>query len=266
MYKRKRSAGDAEPPLRRRLYAGGYRKSAFQPFLRTARMTKPQMLQLLARGPRSILPAEKKFMDISHSGALSIAVDWTGAEEDNATMLCLNAVAQGAGNSQRVGLKYAIYSLEVTGCVNIGQQADQTASDSAVPTFVACVWDKQTNGAQLNSEDVYTNPAGVFSSLPSPLRNMSYSKRFKVLRTFQHVLKPPTLAYDGTNMEQGGDLAQFHWMINFPKPVIVECKGTSNTVADIVNHSFHVIGVAGTESPSPTAEIQYNARIRYTDV
>lgn len=264
MYKRPRDAGDYYTGPNKRFRTQAQRPMRFLPFYQNRAMPSRQMIvRSLGYGQRPILPAEKKFVDQSVAIAQGMTANtaWAAGELDPATNNCINAVAQGSGNSQRVGMKYAVHSIEVSGQLQVPAEANQTAGDTAITTFIALVWDKQTNAAQLNSEDVYTSLAEV-GAITQPLRNMNFSKRFKVLRTFKCVLKPPTLSWDGTNMEQGGDAHQFTWYVKFMKPVIVECSGTGATVASIMNHSFHVVGQAS----STQALITYNSRVRYSDV
>lgn len=262
--KRYRDAGDAPIAFRRRLFGGGYRRGGFKPFNQTNRSQIWQLKKQLRQGSMPLIPAEKKFVDIGNTSNLVASTDWTGGEEDDATMLCLNGVAQGAGNSQRVGMKYAIHSIQINGAFFVDSEINQTAADAALQASASLVWDKQTNAAQLNSEDVFNNTSGIATAqaCQNGMRNMSFTKRFKVLKTAKCVLKPPTLSWDGTNMEQGGDANEFQWFVEFKRPVIVECSGTGATVASIMNHSFHMIGHA----TSTQAQLVYTSRIRYSDV
>lgn len=260
-YKRYRDAGDSAPPFRRRLFGGGYKK--YYP-VQVGRVPVLRMKKAMARGPDPIFSAEKKFVDqgIVIATGMQANTGWAAGELDPVTNNCLNAIAQGTGDSQRIGRKYAVHSIEVTGQVSVPAETNQTTGDTAISTFIALVWDKQTNGAQLNSEDVYKSVQAEVQSICSPLRVLTFSKRFKVLRTEQCVLKPPTLSWDGTNMEQGGDTHQFKWFVKFFKPIIVECTGTTAVVTSIMDNSFHVVGQAS----SSAALITYNSRVKYSDV
>lgn len=208
------------------------------------------------------LGVERKWLDSSiNAVTINAAGNMTGCEMDPGA-LCLNFPLMGTGQNNRIGNKYNITSIQVTGLCYLNPEANQTGAEPAYKINVALVWDKQTNGAQLNSEDVWANPAATVAGAANPLRNLLYSKRFKILKKTLVTLKPTTLSYDGTNMEQGGDVAPFEFYKEFKKPVVVECRGNSGDVTDIVNHSFHVLASANVGG---ITTMFYNARIRFTD-
>lgn len=128
--------------------------------------------------------------------------------------------------------------------------------------YVALVLDTQTNGAQLNSEDVFSNPGASIGLASSPLRNMSYTERFKVLKMKKIRVPVLSLTYDGTNIEQTG--------VNIPFSMFVKLGGlqtkfqsgtTTGYCGTIVDNSLHMI--AFTNSNSIAVSINYNSRLRY---
>ena len=102
---------------------------------------------------------------------------------DPATIDCLNGVAQGNGPTNRIGRKFTMKSILIQGAIHIAAQTNQTALDEAPVVYIALVLDTQTNGVTLNSEDVFTNPVGNGTLAVAPLRNMSNTGRFKVLKS-----------------------------------------------------------------------------------
>lgn len=210
------------------------------------------------------LGQEKKYLDTERQIAIANGYDWTGAEADPTTVNCLNAVAQGDGVTQRDGNKYCITEIQIKGTIQVNPQANQTTLDAPPLVFLALVQDKQTNAAQLNSEDVYTNPSsGSLAGQANPFRNIQYSKRFKVLRSERIEFPPLPVSYDGTNMEVGGLQRSFEWYIKLKKPIYVECKGTSANVTDIVDNSLHMLAVVDQASTSTAPIMTYNSRIRF---
>jgi len=208
------------------------------------------------------LGIENKFLDqLKSASALTAPTDATGGEHDPATTLCLNAVAQGDGESNRDGKNYMIKSLFIRGEVVSGPISDGTVGLNNLPIFLAVVWDKQTNAAQLNSEDVFKNIVATAAGAPLCMRNLQFSKRFKVL--WSKVVKFGTqmFMHDGTNFEFNG-ISPIFFKVNLPKLNIrVETKGTTGNVTDIVDNSLHFIAFCGNTAIVPT--LHYASRIRF---
>jgi len=204
---------------------------------------------------------EKKFYDTSLSGtALVSPTDSAGAECDPATVLCLNAPAQGDGESNRDGRQIVMKSIGVAGLISIPNQANQTATDVSGVITICLVLDTQTNGAQLNSEDVFTNPSAAAAISPFAFRNLQYVQRFRVLQRIELKMDQPTVVWDGTNVEQGGLQIPFKLYKNL-NDLRVTFTGTTAGVANITDNSLHVIAYASNISTAPT--INYNARLRF---
>ena len=131
-------------------------------------------------------------------------------------------------------------SIQISGIVNIAAQANQTAADAASLVFLALVLDKQTNGAQLNSEDVYHNQGADGVLAACPLRDMNRSTRFQVLKTWRMQFDQPNMSFDATNVEQGGAAKYFECYVKLDQKV--EFTASAGTVADISDNSLHMIG------------------------
>lgn len=212
------------------------------------------------------LGIETKYFDTALQSNLPVpaaTTAWTGNEMNPATVLCLNAPTQGTGASNREGRYITMESLQINGLVQISAQADQTAADVAPVIKLWVVLDRQTNGGTatgLDSENVYTNPAGTLLGGVTPLRNMLYSKRYKVLKEIELDLGQMMLSWDGTNMEQEGWHKCFDCFISL-KGIKTEYFGNAGTVADITNNGLFVVGVVSTATV--TAGLTYNARLRF---
>lgn len=206
------------------------------------------------------LGLELKFVDYGYSAAINAPTDASSGEADPATALAISSIAQGDGENQRDGRMATLKSAYVTGVVTLGAQQD-AADPTASPTvFIALVQDTQTNAAQLNSEDVYTNPAGVAGTASSPLRDLQYSKRFRVLDSviisdmykYGQADGASTASYNGPSRS-----FKLGWKGSIP----VRHVGNDATVASIGDNSLHVIAYSSTTSNAPT--LNYNSRVRF---
>lgn len=247
------------PPVRPR---GTKRRRAEKPYARPARMqvdAAPRYVSNARIG--GFLGIEKKFYDTSRAAVAIVAsTDASGAEYDPAAVNCLNAPAQGDGESNRDGRQIRMKSLLVRGAVYCPSQADQTAADVSPTVRVMAVLDTQTNGAQLNSEDVFTNPAGSGTTATSPFRNLQYSKRFRVLASKKVQFPPFSPTWDGTNLEQCGQAKDFQMSVNL-KDLVVNFVGTTAGVASVADNSIHIIAYTNSTAAAPT--LSYNSRLRF---
>lgn len=239
-------------------FSKGYRKK------RVARR-RPQP----TRGRRGIyrtaglLGFETKFHDSSLSGtALVSTTGATGGEVDPATILCLNGVPQGDTSSSRDGMKISMKSLFINGQVYVQDANTVTAAQASPNIYIALVLDTQTNGAQLSSENVFTNPSASAANANIPLRNMSYTERFKVLKVKQTTIKP-TIFHDGTDAAISGCSMPFKMQVDLKGMMTKFQTGTTTGyVGTIIDNSLHLI--AFTDSVDMTPRISYHARLRYT--
>lgn len=202
------------------------------------------------------LGSETKFYD-SGLAAGSLVSSVTGAEQDPATNNCLNAILQGDGASERDGNRYVIKHISVKGCVNMGKLNDQTGPPSGQVIMVALVQDTQTNGTQLNSEDVFALSSVASVQACFPFVNEKFRSRFKILgwKTLQ-------CNYDGGGTAASADYAGKRFPFTFSKPcnIKVQCNATTAPIASIVDNSIHVIAISSTvDTITPT--IDYNSRI-----
>lgn len=229
------------------------RSSSSLPIRKRARFTK-------AGTRRSFLEPELKFYDTSLVGDTLLAGSAANnGEHDPAAVDCISAPAQGDGESERDGKKCIVTSATVQGYINIPAQANQTAGDASCEVMVCLVRDSQTNGAQYNSEEVFTNPGASTATGTSVLRNLKYSSRFSVLKTIRLQFDQPNMAYDGTNVEQGGCQKSFSLYSAMKMPV--NFTSTSAGVAGVMDNSLHVLAFTNNTDLAPT--ISYNARVRF---
>lgn len=194
-----------------------------------------------------LIGIEKKFLDIPlATTALTAAAGWTGAELPPTGVVtgCYSAPAQGDGAQNREGNKIVIVEINMAGVISVAQQTNATAADLSCVVFLALVQDTQTNAVQLNSEDVYNNFTGDAAANSAPFRNMSYTKRFKVLRVKKITLRIPAMTYDGTNIEQSGFHTPFNMKWKGKMPCTFLQASTTADIANCTDNSIQLVGIA----------------------
>jgi len=153
-----------------------------------------------------------------------------------------------------------VVNIKIRGHLQLGVQANQTATDVFPHVRLALVQDKQTNAAQLNAEDVFSSAGAGNATLM--WQNPAFFGRFKILKDKSFRMPQAMVTWDGTNIEQNGYTLPFKWNITFKKPVVVHFNGTNGgTVADTIDNSFHVIG----NSTNALAVLSYKCRTTFLD-
>jgi len=247
------------------------RASAVRSTIR-AHNARVQRAASLSRGGRlrrrnsvtaGFLGIETKFYDTGLAAtAIPAPTDSTGGELDPSSTSMISTPAQGDTEQNRDGKKIVIKNVQFKGQVYKNAQANQSSADNATFAYVAIVLDTQSNAAQMNSEDCFKNTNATVDGAPFCMRNLLFSSRFRVLKDWRVCIKPPTLSWDGTNMEQGGDSAEIDWFYQFPDgglPVNFN-SGTTASIANVIDNSLHVIAFADVAS---SVVLAYNARIRF---
>ncbi len=198
---------------------------------------------------------ENKFYDTKVSGD-SIVTTTASAEVDPpADDHCLNAIAQGDGESNRDGRQCRLTSVQLKGLLTIDVLSDQADIPQGNILRVIIYHDKQTNGAQASSEQVLLDTAGV--DLCS-LRNPQYTKRFTVWYDQTFDMSPLTAGTDGANTNSiaaPSKYFEFYKQIDMP----VNFISTTSNIANITDNSIHVIAIA----QAAGAKISYQARVRF---
>ncbi len=238
---------------RKRKRIGGTfgKRKTFKPTLKKRRM------RVNAR-TGGFLGIENKFFDTSFAGSITSSTAFADSEADPATVLCLNAMAQGDGESNRDGRKMVMTSVYVTGFVEKGDETANSVVQNDFKYSVALVLDTQTNGAQLDSESVFVNPRAATSAAGNPLRNLQFTKRFKVLGIHNGVIRPSTSASNqsATTISTGynDEYFRFSKKLNLP----VTFSGTTGVIANVVDNSLHIVALT-----QAALGINYNARVRF---
>lgn len=208
--------------------------------------------------------SERKYFDseLSASAIVAVTTSWAGSELDPATLSLFNPI-NGTDFNNRVGRKLQVKSLKIRGFINVAAQTNQAAVDSSALIRCLLVMDKQTNAAQLNGEDVISS--GAASVATAMFQNPAFFGRFRVMKDKRWVIQNPSVSWDGTNIEQAGLIKPFEWIVKFRKPLYVHYNGTNGgTVADVIDHSFHLI--AGTTNTDLAPTMSYKCRTTFIDV
>jgi len=207
---------------------------------------------------------ENKYFDTVRSITVPIQSDWTGTEADPATFNTLFVPVVGAGLNQRIGRWVYVKKIKIRGLISMNAQADQTAADAYSVVRLTVVQDKQTNGAQAQGEDIFDDASTT--SYIHAFQNTDNFGRFKVLKDKFIKFGNQNITYDGTNIEQSGDVRNFNISIKFRKPVKVNFNATNGgTIADIVDNSFHVYVNSATSGTAVANAMTYKARVVYCE-
>ncbi len=210
------------------------------------------------------LGIETKFYDQKLLGAaLTAPTDATGGEVDPSATVMLNTVVQGDGESQRDGRKITMKSIYIEGQVKTAGQAGQSATDNQALVFIALVLDTQCNGATINSEDVYVNPGANGVTAAGPLRNLQFTKRFKVLATRRFIIQNPNMVNDTGStggVIQNGLSKRFKIFKNLGN-LQVTYSATTETVANITDNCLHMVAFVSNTALAP--QINYVSRLRF---
>jgi len=205
---------------------------------------------------------EKKFLDTSLGDtAIAVAAALTGGEYDPSAGCtgCLSCPAQGDTEQSRDGKRIVIDSLILKGFVRNAGTASDAVDLAGIKVFLAVVLDTQTNGAQLNSEDVFKNTANIDLTNCDPMKNLLFGSRFRILKSQTFDLEPIGVAPAGS-IAHNGLRRDFDWYIPFKGGLAVNLNaGTTANVTNVIDNSLHVVAF----STLTGALIGYNARIRF---
>lgn len=214
------------------------------------------------------LGVEKKFLDCAANNLALVSSAGQSTQELNPTTgctNCLSAPAQGDGASNRDGAKIIGKSLQITGIVGMPAQTNQTLTDTTPIIYLAVVLDMQTNGGTatgIDSENVYQNVGANSNLCATPLRNMSFSTRYQVLKLKKIRLPVPSVTWDGTNIEQAGVTVPFDIYLNLKNlPIKFTSGSTTADVSSVIDNSLHLIGGSSDQGGLPV--IYYQSRFRF---
>lgn len=262
-YRKRKAPSYAQKTYRSSKYARGYggRRITYSTLRRRGLRSRGRRLMNLRTA--GFLGVEKKFYDTSLvASAIPAPTDATGGEFDPSATSMVSTPAQGDGEQNRDGKQIACLYLEIKGQINC--LSVEGAVDPYVGTevFVACVLDSQSNGAQLNSEDVFKNTGANAVLATTPVKNLLFGKRFRILKQKCFTLTSNALSTAGANnFAYPGVIRHFSWYIPLNGLKINFNAGTTSSIANVIDNSIHIIAYATSTAATPT--ISYNARLRF---
>lgn len=180
------------------------------------------------------------------------------------TPLCIFAPTVGAALNQRIGRKVKVLKIKIAGSILCIAQAAQAAAETPTLIRLMLVQDCQTNAAQMTGAQLINDASGGQVTV-NAFQNPNNFGRFRVLKEKRFILQNPNSFNDAaTTGAQNGMQHMFKMNVNFKVPVEVHFNATNGgTVADIVDHSFHI--VAGASSVAFAPNIQYYTRVCYKE-
>ncbi len=189
--------------------------------------------------------AELKFHDLDIDDA-TVASGGTIVEDS------CNTISQGVGESNRVGRKCTIKSINWRYLVNIPTQAGADGSNSDIVRVVLYL-DKQANGAAAGVTDIFESDD--FQSF----RNLSNTSRFQILMDRTHDINVQALAGDGAANDSGDKFISgtFFKKCNIP----IEYSSTTGAITEVRSNNIGVM-VFGTQG---LAGLGSKMRLRFSD-
>lgn len=189
-----------------------------------------------------------------------------GEIQPSSGKLCLNGVPQGSSHAQRLGNRMWMKDILIQGYVISRAASHASVGHPVVPMFVALVLDTQTNGATINSEDVYkvaeTGVSTETFGCTLPYRNQHNVDRFRVLWRKTIAFPQPTIHYDNA-LSTTRQLAVFKkFVIRKKLNLQVLFKDSGDSVTSIADNSLHLIAFAGDGSGGDFS-ITYQSRMRF---
>lgn len=215
------------------------------------------------------VPGEMKYFDSARSSIpIPASVDWTATEfppNQTAPVNTCFAPVKGAGINERIGRSVNVHKIKIRGSIFVPAQINQVASDAASQIRLLLVQDTQTNATQAQGEEIMMAPlaATAYQSV-NCFQSLASLGRFRTLKDRTFTVQQPPMAYDGTNMEQGGVIKPFKFTHTFKKPVKVTFNATNGgTIADIVDNSWSIYACANVAELVPN--LSYLCRISYKE-
>lgn len=172
------------------------------------------------------------------------STNWTGTELDPGTANCLFSPVTGNDINNREGRKVNVYKIKIRGLITRITDTTQTTVSADPATRVILVMDTQTNGTQMQGEDLMTTSEASVSITFTGFQNLANLGRFRVLKDKTYYPTPNVAVNNAsaTTVSQAGGNIPFKMNVVFKEPVVVRFNATDGgTVADIIDNSFHLI-------------------------
>ncbi len=235
--------------------AAGMQKAKKRKYGGGTQMTGPQRGYLRQsgyygrRGARLAgFAVERKFFDTNVGTSIGTVANSLEIRE-------LAIVPQGDTESERIGRKIQIKSLDVKGHLLLNASTTSAATSTMVRMLV--VQDKQTNGAVFTATDLLEADNWI------SFNNLANSSRFRVLHSqeFQLVAKAgASVASPAVNF--GEDVVPVHAHLDLDMPIEYDNSATSGVITSVRSNNLYICFIAVADLVSTFAGM---ARIRFTD-
>lgn len=222
--------------------------------------------QQIARLKKQIPKPEMKYFSSQFTGSLVASATFAAAElSTSATSLFIPIL--GTDLSNRIGRKVKLVKIRVTGCIkSTTQNLAGVNPHDVMSGRVLLVQNKECAMTALSTQDVMqAQPAAALA--PYAFQSTASLGRYVILKDELFKLENPNTWFDQTTAKDEvnaiGHLIK--WTHKFKTPVPVNFTAASTgVVGEIINNSFHVIGVAGNLDFNPIFE--FNTRCYFMDV
>lgn len=222
-------------------------------------IVEPARVQFRQKKRKFPLGTEVKFVDRELDDD-NVLAGIAGNEHDPPTILCLNGIGEGDGESEREGRKVILTGLHIKGAIRPPVKTAGAAPATSRYAYICVVLDTQTNKTQMSAEDCFVEPTNA-NLAPFAFRVLKNVQRFKVLWS-----KLVTLNYTNSSAHEdpGGTVynAVPSWedfTVNLPLQIECNYTGTGDTIASIMDNSIHVLAFANEGTPV----LAYTSRIRF---
>lgn len=208
---------------------------------------------------------EMKYYDTELApAAIASNGTWNATMLDPSVLNTLFVPTVGAAINQRIGKSAEVYKIKIRGLVGATPDND-TSVNKGCCVRLALVEDMQTNGTQMTGAGLYSIPVTSDAELASTsFQNINNFGRFRVLKDKLYTLNDPNMAGDTSAFVRNGMVRAFKWTIKFSTPRKVRFNATNGgTIADIVDNSWHIVGLASDAGLSPY--LTYQCRVCYKE-
>jgi len=181
-----------------------------------------------------------------------------------ATPLCLFAPTVGSGLNQRVGRAVRMMKVKVNGYLSTDPQVAQTTADAGTMVRILLVLDKQTNAGQMTGAQLMRD-GSVAATTANSFQNPDNFGRFRVLKEKVYAISDPNTSGSPTAGDViAGALCRRVKFSCRLKGLPVNFNATNGgTVADIVNHSLHIVAITNNQALSPS--LSYYSRVSFKE-
>jgi len=210
---------------------------------------------------QGLLGVEAKWKDyFVNNQNISSAADCTGAIASPGAA-AFPLIAQGDAFNERDGNRCVLTSVSIKGWVEYQDPGGSLAPPPLSGVFIALVWDTQCRGANLASQNVFSNPSNLGNQLAGIFRNRAQQQgpedRYRVLKTWHFRLAPASLAFVGASYRYGQPGAYFscYKKLNIPQTY----TNTTAAVANLIDNGLQLLAFSDTGN----CYLGYNARVTF---